>query len=87
MLCLTAIVYFIIQLMSVIVHLVRMAERVQYLDVVTCVPVGMDSLESSVKVHIIFIELCGLSVNKNKSKRSWRNYRGKFLFYFSSNLF
>jgi len=60
--------------MFVIVHLVRMAERAQRLDVVTHVPVGMDSLGTSVKVHLIFILLCVLSVNKNKSKRSWRNY-------------
>ena len=55
MLCLSIIVYCIIQWMSVIVHLVRMAERAQYLDVVTRVPVGMDSLGISVKVHLIFI--------------------------------
>ena len=63
--------------MSVIVHLVRMAERAQYLDIVTRVPVGTDSLGISVKVHLIFILLCVLSVNKNKSKRSWRYYGGK----------
>jgi hypothetical protein len=35
-----------------------MEERVQYLDVVTHVPVVMDSLGISVKVTSIFIELC-----------------------------
>ena len=64
MLCLNTIVYCIIQWMFVIVHLVRMAERAQYLDVVTRVPVGMDSLGISVKVHLIFISLCVLSVTK-----------------------
>ena len=60
--------------MYVIVHLVRMVERAQYLDVVTRVLVGMDSLGISVKVYLIFILLCVLSVYKSKSKRSWRNY-------------
>ena len=57
-----------------IVHLVRMTERAQYQDVVTRVPVGMDSLGISVKVYLIFILLFVLSVNKSKSKGSWRNY-------------
>ena len=73
-LCLNTIVYCIIQWISVIVHLVRMAERVPYQHVVTGVPVAVDSLGISVKVHLIFILLCVLSVNINKSKRSWRNY-------------
>ena len=55
LLCLNIIVYCIIQWMYVIVHLVRMEERAQYLDVVTRVPVGMDFLGISVKVHLIFI--------------------------------
>jgi hypothetical protein len=63
--------------MFVIVHLVRMAEPAQYQDVVTRVPVGMDSLGISVKVHLIFILLCVLSVNKNKFKRV-RRYRGSY---------
>jgi hypothetical protein len=55
MLCLNTIVYCIIQWIFVIVLLVRMAESVQYLDVVTHVPVVMDSLGNSVKVTSIFI--------------------------------
>lgn len=55
MLCLNPIVYCIKQLMSVIVHLARMAEHAQSLDVATRVPVGMDSQGISVKVHLIFI--------------------------------
>ena len=54
--------------MYVIVHLVIMAEHAQYLDVVTRVPVEMDTLEINVKVHLIFVLLCVLSVNKNKLK-------------------
>ena len=60
-----------------IVHLVRMEEHAQYLDVVTRVPVGMDSLGISVKVYLIFILLCVLSVNENKSKRVCR-YRWSY---------
>ena len=51
-----------------------MAERAQYQKVVTRVPVVVDSLGINVKVQLIFIYLCVLSVNTNKSKRSWRNY-------------
>ena len=80
MLCLSTIVYCIIQWMFVIVHLVRMAEPAQYQDVVTHVPVGMDSLGISVKVSSIFILLCVLRVNTNKFKRSWLNYWEKCLF-------
>jgi hypothetical protein len=78
--------FYIIQWMYVIVHLVKMVERAQYLDVVTRVLVGMDSLGISVKVYLIFILLCVLSVYKSKSKRSWRNYWGTCLLCFSSNL-
>jgi hypothetical protein len=59
----------IFQWIYVIVHLVRMAERAQYLDVVTRVPVGMDSLGISVKRRVSGASKCIFASMKSTNRR------------------